>query len=210
MGEEPKFEAVQDSLKLATEIKDNGVYLSWSVYNKDDFKSYKIVRSENNNDLKFPQDGAIKSSNDKEFNSFLDSTVSDKINYNYRICAVKISDNVACGNVATVEFKKQDTTAPNQPHLSATISTLGLYLTWTANTDDDFKEYRVLKSISDPKVTYPSIGYLAINNKGSESYLDKEVNITSAGHVYYRICSLDMDGNYSCSNVVTVENGQVK
>ncbi len=67
-----------------------------------------------------------------------------------------------------------------------------------------------MKSLTNSNPTLPSIGYLAIKNKGQESYLDKEVNITSVGSVYYRVCSLDVSGNSACSNVVTVENGKVK
>ncbi|MCX6743884.1 MAG: hypothetical protein NT116_06685 [Candidatus Parcubacteria bacterium] len=121
-----------------------------------------------------------------------------------------MDDKVVCGNVASVENAPNDTVAPAMPLLSADVTVAGVNLNWTANTEEDFKEYRILKSLTNPAPTFPAIGYLAVRNKGAESYLDKEVNITSAGNVYYRVCSLDVSGNSACSNVVTIVNGQVK
>jgi hypothetical protein len=210
--EEPDFSTTTESLELAAEAKENGVYLSWSVYNQDDFKNYKIVRSEKNVELKYPDDELIKSSASKDFNSYLDTKIEKGKKYYYRVCVLKQNDKVLCGNVSNVEIAKEekDMTAPAAPLLSVRVTVDGANLNWTANTEEDFAEYRVLKSLTNPSPTVPSIGYLAIKNKGQENYLDKEVNITSAGNVYYRVCSLDTSGNSACSNVVTVENGQVK
>jgi len=211
-AEEPDFSITTDSLELAAEKKENGIYLSWSVYNLEDFKNYKIVRSEKNSELKYPDDELIKSSALKDFNSYLDNKVETGKKYYYRICVLKQNDKVICGNVSNVEIAKEekDMTAPTAPLLSARITVSGVNLNWIANTEEDFAEYRVLKSLTNPIPTVPSIGYLAIKNKGQESYLDKDVNITSAGNVYYRVCSLDASGNSACSNVVTIVNGQVK
>ena len=209
-AEEPDFSTTTDSLELAAEIKASGIYLSWSIYNQDDFKNYKIIRSETNSDLKYPADGTIKESSVKSLNSYLDNKAEQGKKYYYRLCVLKMDDKVVCGNVASVENAPNDTVAPAMPLLSANVTVDGVNLNWTANTEEDFKEYRILKSLTNPAPTFPAIGYLAIRNKGAESYLDKEVNITSAGFVYYRACSLDVSGNSACSNVVTVENGQVK
>jgi len=209
-AEEPDFSTTTDSLELAAEIKASGIYLSWSIYNQDDFKNYKIVRSETSSDLKYPDDAVIKDSTVKSLNSYLDNKAEKGKKYYYRLCVLKMDDKVVCGNVASVENAPNDTVAPAMPLLSANVTVDGVDLIWTANNEEDFKEYRILKSLTNPAPTFPAIGYLAIRNKGSESYLDKEVNITSAGNVYYRVCSLDTSGNSACSNVVTIVNGQVK
>ncbi len=208
--QEPNFEEITDSLQIKAEQKDAGVNLTWSVYSKEDFQSYKIMRSTQNSEPKYPEDSVIKSSDNKDLSGLLDEKIEPGNKYYYRICVLKNNDKVACGNVANIETAQKDSTPPSKPNLSASATVSGINLSWTANNEDDFKEYRMLKSISNPEPSYPSVGYLAIRKKGSESYLDKEVNITSVGNVYYRVCSLDMDGNYSCSNVITVENGQVK
>ncbi|MFA5187882.1 MAG: FecR domain-containing protein [Patescibacteria group bacterium] len=210
--QEPDYEEIQASLVLSAEVKEAGIYLSWSIYDKDNFKNYKIIRSETNADLKFPDTTAIKSSADIELNSYLDTQVDKGKKYYYRICAVKQSNKIACGNVATAQTQSQEqsATAPAAPSLMANISDAGVALSWTQNSEEDFKEYRILKSFTNPEPTFPAIGYLAIRNKGVESYLDKEVNITSVGNIYYRVCSFNTSGNSACSNVATITNGQVK
>jgi len=212
IDQEPDFSTTTESLELAFSSKDNGVYLSWSIYNLDDFKSYKIVRSEKNTEAKFSDNEVIKSSSSKELNSYLDSGAEKGKKYYYRICVVKTNDKIVCGNLANIELAQteKDMIAPAMPLLSGEITVSGVNLNWTPNTEEDFGEYRVLKSLTNSNLNLPSIGYLAIKNKGHESYLDKEVNITSVGNVYYRVCSLDVSGNSACSNVVTVENGKVK
>jgi len=210
--QEPDFQAINDSLVLAAEPKDNGIYLSWSIYNKDDFKNYKIVRSEDKPDLKYPDDQVIKSSLDKGLNSYLDNEVTQGKKYYYRVCVLKINDKVACGNVANIQLKveEKNATTPVAPNLTAAVYEAGVSLTWTANLETDFKEYRIIKSLTYSGATYPAESYLAVRPLGLESYLDKEVNITSMGNVYYRVCSLNTSNNVACSNVLTLENGQVK
>lgn len=171
------------------------------------------MRSEKNADLKYPDDEVIKSSAVKGLNSYLDTKIEKGKKYYYRVCVLRNNDKVACGSVASLEIAKEevkDMIAPVAPLLSATVTVSGVNLSWTPNTEEDLADYRVLKSLTNSNPTLPSIGYLAIVNKGQEHYLDKDVNITSAGLVYYRVCSLDNAGNSACSNVVTVENGEVK
>ncbi|MCX6740468.1 MAG: FecR family protein [Candidatus Parcubacteria bacterium] len=204
---EPDFEEVFDTLQIKAEQKDAGISLTWSAYTKDNFKSFKIVRSKNNIALKYPEDAAIKTSTNQDLASYIDQETDFGQLYYYRICVVKSSDKVVCGNVVSIETKEKDSTPPNSPILSGEVSVYGVNLTWSANTEADFKEYRLIKSITEPEPKYPSIGYLAIKSKGVENYLDKEVNITSPGNVYYRVCALDLTGNSSCSNTVWVENG---
>ncbi|MFC1598735.1 hypothetical protein ACFL2U_01880 [Patescibacteria group bacterium] len=215
--EEPDFMVSDDSLELAAEKKDTGIFLSWSVYNEDDFKNYRIVRSENNGDLRYPDDPVIKSSQSKGYNSYLDSDIKPGKTYYYRVCVSKSNDKVVCGNISKLETEAEeeeeeevvDTDPPLSPNLSAAISANGVSLTWTPNDEEDFEEYKILKSITNFLPAYPS-EIIAARFKGVVTYLDSEVNITSVGRYYYRVCSLDISGNYSCSNVKIIDNGQVK
>ena len=208
--QEPDFEAITDSLALKSEQRINSIILTWSPYSNDNFSLYKIMRSEQNSDLKYPDGEVIKSSANRDSAAFTDATVAKGKEYYYRVCVVKTSNKVACGNVVDIKVAEQDSTPPATPQLQATISVSGVSLNWTANNEEDFKEYRILKSITDSSPSFPTAGYLVKKLPGNESYLDKEVNITSPGNVYYRVCSLDTANNFSCSNVVTVENGAVK
>ncbi|MDD5341302.1 MAG: FecR family protein [Patescibacteria group bacterium] len=209
----PKFETVIDSLLLTLTNKENGIYLAWSVYNRDDFKNYQIVRSETNASPKFPADGSIKSFDGKETNSYLDASPEQGKKYYYRICVVKLDGNVACGNVIGAQFGQaeevKDTTPPRAPVLSATISESGVNLNWTKNSDSDFKEYAILRSAYNMSPAY-SADKLTTRKIKEENYLDKEVNITSVGAYYYKVCSVDNSDNFSCSNAVSVIDGKIQ
>jgi flagellar basal body-associated protein FliL len=212
--EEPDFMVTDENLELATEKKETGIFLSWSVYDGDDFKTYQLIRSEKNQDLKYPDDPVIKFSQLKSFNSYLDSKIEQGKVYYYRVCVSKENDNVVCGNISRIETEVPeedvvDTEPPRSPDLLATISVDGVALTWTANTEEDFKEYKILKSITNFLPAYPS-EIIAVKFKEVINYLDTEVNITSVGRYYYRVCSLDINENYACSNVKIIENGQVQ
>jgi|GEM_PF-2455784 len=210
--EEPDFEAIKESLELAAEAKETGIFLSWSIYHKDDFKNYQIVRSENNRDVKYPDEKAIKSSASKELNSYLDAGAEKGKKYYYRICVLKINGKVACGNVEEIEMpreKEADTIQPSAPSLSAGISEAGVSLAWSANYEDDFKNYKILRAFNNSSLSYP-LDSLAERGKGQENYLDNSVNITSPGNYYYQVCSFDLADNYACSNIIKVENGQLQ
>jgi len=212
--EEPDFSVTEESLELATEKKETGIFLSWSVYHDNDFASYKIVRSAQNQDVKYPDDTVIKSSTSKGLNSYLDKEIEPGQQYYYRVCVVKMDDKVVCGNISQIIAEEEeeeitDTEPPLSPNLTTSISEAGVNLNWTANTEEDFKEYKVLKSLTNFLPAYPD-EIIAVRLKGSTNYLDNEVNITSVGRYYYRVCSLDLNSNYSCSNVRIIENGQVK
>jgi hypothetical protein len=210
VDQEPDFQTVSDSLNLTAKETVQGISLTWIAYNLDNFQSYKIIWSDKNTDLKYPGSEVVISSTDKTLVTYLDKKIEPAKKYYYRICVVKISTKVACGNVVEIQTAAQDSTPPAAPYLSATIGVSGVNLIWSANTEADFKEYRILKSIFDPNPSLPLADYLVKRVKGEESYLDKESNFTTSGNIYYRVCSLDQANNFSCSNVITVENGAIK
>jgi hypothetical protein len=211
MIDAPKFEAISDSLQLSTTLKDNGIYLSWSAYTGTDFKNYQIVRSDTNPKLKYPDDSVIKTSDSKDLNSYLDTLTQSDKNYYYRICVLKTNDNVACGTISNIQSQTsvKDTTPPMAPVLNATISESGVKLIWSKNQDSDFKEYVILRSAYNFSPAYPA-DKIATTKIGFENYLDKEVNITSVGAYYYRICNIDLSDNFNCSNVASVIDGKVQ
>jgi hypothetical protein len=208
--QEPDFQEISDSLNLTAVENDQGINLTWTPYASDNFLSYKIMWSATDMNLKYPVSEIVKSFADKTVIAYLDAKIEPNKKYYYRICVVKTSNKVVCGNVVELQTAIKDATAPTVPSLSATISVQGVSLTWTANSEDDFKEYRILKSLTVQNLASPITGYLVKKLKGSETYLDTEVNITYPFNVYYRVCSLDTAMNFSCSNVITVENGAIK
>ncbi|MBN1326216.1 FecR domain-containing protein [Candidatus Falkowbacteria bacterium] len=212
MKDEPEFEEIASSLELITTLKEENIYLSWSVYDGADFKSYQIVKSETKINPKYPDDSVIKSSDEKDLNFYVDDKVVADKTYYYRVCVVKMNDNIACGNVASEQLKpkEEDKTPPLAPTLSINVSEAGVGLSWTKNQESDFKEYKILRAAYNSMPVYPGEAPVATKGWGEENYLDKEVNITSVGSYYYRICSVDNSENVSCSNIKVIENGQVK
>lgn len=208
--EDPDFMEVSDSLKLSAKETAQGINLAWTIYNADNFQSYKIMWSDSNLNLKYPGGEVVTSISDKTILQYLDTKIEPNQKYYYRICAVKTGNKVACGNVAQIQTEVKDSAPPTAPSLSATIDVPGVSLTWTKNTEEDFKEYRILKSITDSNPSFPTAGYLVKKYSGQESFLDTEVNITYPFNAYYRVCSFDNALNYSCSNVITVEQGKIK
>ncbi len=219
--EEPAFSVTDQSLELAADLKQSGVFLSWSIYHAADFKNYKIVRSKNDNNLKYPDNTEIKSSLSRGLNSYLDQSIDSGESYYYRVCVIKTNDKVVCGNVVnmqvpadeeeqeeeTQEDTQEDTTPPTAPNLSAAISIGGVSLTWEQNNENDFKQYIVLRSIGKTNPNYLTDQFSTTNNP---QLVDSNVNITSVGSYYYQVCSVDQADNYACSNIIAVENGQIK
>jgi hypothetical protein len=216
--DEPDFSVIDQSLELAAELKQSGVFLSWSIYDGDDFKNYKIVRSKTNSNLKYPDNQEIKSSLSQGLNSYLDQSIETGEKYYYRVCVIKTNNKVVCGNVVNSEIPKDedeekdeediiDNEAPAAPNLSASISIDGVSLTWNKNTENDFKQYIVLRSVGKINPSYPTDQFSTTNNT---QLVDNNVNITSVGNYYYQVCSLDQSDNYACSNIISIENGQIK
>jgi hypothetical protein len=85
---------------------------------------------------------------------------------------------------------------------SAKKTTSGISLTWAVGTEMEVNRYEVQKS-SDGK-NFKTIGSVAANNTPSYNYIDG----TIADIVYYRIKSVDNDGKYAYSTVVSVKGQQ--
>ncbi|MCS7093036.1 MAG: hypothetical protein NZL96_01180 [Patescibacteria group bacterium] len=98
------FIFIGNELQLSLSKEDDGVRLSWTRCQSDQFVAYKIVRSETANDVYFPRDGAIGSISNQDALSYLDHTVQSGKTYHYRICSLEKNGESWCGNVATISF----------------------------------------------------------------------------------------------------------
>lgn len=94
------FEEIKNFLTLTVLSTVEGTRLTWVPYQGDDFKFYKIARSEDNPYLKYPEDGSIKYFGERNFSEFIDETAEKGTRYYYRICVKVESGMVKCGNVA--------------------------------------------------------------------------------------------------------------
>ncbi|MDD5043381.1 MAG: FecR domain-containing protein [Patescibacteria group bacterium] len=205
-------------LTLWGTAQDDGIHLSWTPYAGDNFSYYKIVRSENNPDLKYPADGYIKVSSDKSFSSSIDSTAKKGAEYYYRICA-KIGEEIKCGNViqrtAVNESKEEETEkkdeakntftlVENALNLSVEAKTDGIHLSWTPYAGTDFSYGKVVRSETNANLYYPNDGYIKVlNDKESVAYLDSSAK--GGTDYYYRICVKTSSGEVKCGNVMKIK-----
>jgi len=201
---------------LSAQAGEDGVGLWWGDRsNIPGFKYYKVVRSETNPNLKYPDDGYITVRGKGE-ESYRDYTSVKGKTYYYRICAV--GDQIYCGNVEQVTATNENT-APVAVSLSGSFADEKMTLTWTASAEKDFKYYKIVWSQTKSAPVYPADGYLTpISEKTTVTYTDEgdktgtraaEVDLSTGTH-YYSICVVDQVDQVACSNTVTLLNGVVQ
>ncbi|MBU0731834.1 FecR family protein [Patescibacteria group bacterium] len=83
----------------------SGVSVSWSKSGGENFKYYRIVRSESNSNPTYPSDGYVFYSGNSNEVSFTDSNASTGKTYYYNVCVVDTSDKVTCGSGQSVNVK---------------------------------------------------------------------------------------------------------
>lgn len=204
------------SLLMTLKAEDSGVGIWWTDASSiTGFKYYKVVRSETNADLRYPDDGyiAVKSKGEE---SHRDYGAIKGTAYYYRICAV--GDETICSNVARVTAINENE-PPTAVSLSATYDDGTVELTWAASLERDFSYYKVVWSQTNASPKYPADGYLApIGDASTTTYADTgnaagsrtaAVNLESGTH-YYSVCVVDSASQVTCSNTVTLKNGVIQ
>jgi len=200
---------------LSVKAEESGVGLWWQDKSTvPGFKYYKVVRSETNSDLKYPDDSYIAVKNKGEEN-YRDTTAAKNTKYYYRICAV--GDQVWCGQVGEVTAVTTND-VPKAVTLSATYASGAVTLTWTKSTESDFKYYKIVWSKVDATPTYPEDGYVTWLPLTTLTYTDEgeiggsrdSVADFSTGTHYYSVCVVDQVDQVACSNTKTVKNGVVQ
>ncbi|MBU1167630.1 hypothetical protein KKC60_04455 [Patescibacteria group bacterium] len=208
---------------LSADPQSDGVNLSWTKSNRgSNFKYYKVVRSETNDDPTYSKDGYIKAVSNIDTLTYTDSSAVNGKSYYYRTCilysstagaqseSTSSSTQEECSNVVKVTAENTSSeTALTAPTLSATADQNGVDLSWTKNTESNFKYYKVVRSQTDSSPTYPEDGYIAVKTKDQITYTDEDVTTSSSGTYYYRICSVNTAGSVYCGNTVPVQDGSV-
>lgn len=206
---EPEEETpVYTGPSLSITAAEDGVNMWWSDKSGNPgFKYYKVVRSETDSDLKYPEDGyiAVRSKGEEHYSD--KSAIKNK-KYYYRICAV--GDEVLCGSVRQVTAINTND-KPSAVTLSGEVVGDDIKLTWTKSSITDFKYYKLVWSKTDSTPTYPENGYLKPLEQSTLTYTHEstdELDLTEGTH-YYSICVVDTADQIACSNTVTVTNGSI-
>lgn len=204
-------------LIMSAKAETTGVGLWWTNVSEtvDGFNYYKVVRSEDNPNLRYPDDSyiAVKSAGQENHRDY--SAISGT-SYYYRICAV--GDNTYCSNVVQVTAT-HDNAAPSAVTLTGAYSSGSVLLSWTQSGENDFRYYKVVWSNTNSSPAYPTDGYIKKEpTVHSTSFTDDgskigtrtaAVDLTTGTH-YYSICVVDSANQVTCGNTVTLTNGVVQ
>ena len=173
--------------------------LSWSKNADEDFKSYRIYRSE--------APASVDSSSflveivyNQNTTSYEDKNLKEDTEYNYRIY---VFDD---GGKSTGSNTAKGKTNFNEPPTPVTLltptpvgnSTTTLNLSWSKNTDQDFKSYRIYRSEAPATVDSSSFLVDMIYNQSTTSYEDK--NLKEDTEYNYRVYVFDDGGKATGSN----------
>jgi hypothetical protein len=97
-----KTAVIDESLDFEAERDGNEVYLEWNSYEADDFKYYKIMRSETHNNPVYPDQHALNYSDDVEDTEYELKDWAQKT-VNYRVCVITTDKARICSNVVALE-----------------------------------------------------------------------------------------------------------
>ncbi len=101
---------VEEMLEIQAKMQeDDSVLLSWTPFQGENFRFYKIVRSETNPDPRYPEDGSLAYAGDQNRTEYRDTQTEAGKTYYYRACAKLDKGFVACGNVLKFETLKPAT-----------------------------------------------------------------------------------------------------
>jgi hypothetical protein len=107
---EPAYKTaiIDDTLNFEAERDGNEVSLEWNAYEGDDFKYYKIMRSETHSNPVYPDQNALNYKDDVEDTEYELKDWAQK-DVNYRVCVITNENGRICSNVVTLEgMTKED------------------------------------------------------------------------------------------------------
>jgi hypothetical protein len=88
-------------LNLRLTPHDLGILLEWKSLSGQDFRSYRVVRSESDPQPSWPGSSYLVGINDQGFTKYIDRSARPDTIYHYRVCAERLSGSVTCGNSVT-------------------------------------------------------------------------------------------------------------
>lgn len=106
---EPAYKTaiIDNSLNFQAERDGNEVYLEWNSYEGDDFKYYKIMRSESHSNPIYPDQNALNYKDDVIDTEYELKDWAQK-DVNYRVCVITTQKARICSNVVTLEGMTQE------------------------------------------------------------------------------------------------------
>ncbi len=206
---------VEDLNFQATLNNEGKVEMSWDEYTPENFDYYKVVRSQDNQDPAYPDDGYIYVGQQGD-TSYTDADAPAGTSY-YRVCSIAKPERY-CSPVVTIENgegsnNEEEPTEETDPTDLAEITLTGsadqengkFLLEWTVDDDSKITHgFKVAYSKTNEEPVYPgdSYHYLSDSSVRSDKITDAKV-----GYTYYiRVCQYD--GNGTClaySNAISLK-----
>ena len=174
-------EAPAKPVGLTASASGDRIELEWTANGENDLKEYRLYRGTNSNPTN--QIATVQSGT----STYSDTDVAAEQTYYYRLKAVDTSDNES--DYSDAASARIDVVPAAPTALNAEAGDEGVSLTWTANTEDDLKEYRIYRGTSSGPTDQ-----VATVTAGTETYTDTGL---SAGTYYYRLKAVDAAGNAS-------------
>jgi fibronectin type 3 domain-containing protein len=199
--------------------ESGGVDLNWDEATDEGFVYYKVLRSQDNPDMVYPDDGYIAYITEVSDTHYYDTEFPSGTNY-YRLCSIFDGNVRGCSNTVTMELTATDEEAeesedPTYTDDNSFASTLSVDLsdgfpafTWTEYTGDNFQWYKLVKSQETETPNYPENELVVYFDDSTElAYSDAHIE---DGTTYYRLCTITTDNLRACSNTISVENGEAE
>lgn len=101
------YTPISHELVLKATTLPGAVALEWTPRTSEGFDGYKVVRSDSNADLSYPNDGALEFIPNRDSLYSIDGTAKPGITYYYRICAREKGTVASCGNVVKVVARQR-------------------------------------------------------------------------------------------------------
>jgi len=156
----------------------DGVRLTWSAPGETAFRIYRVAPGETRPAL-------LASATEPQY---LDATTEYGKTYIYYVQGVH--DKVESDTAGPATITPKDEFPPAPPAgLAAAVSGNSIELSWQRNTESDFKEYRVYRSLEDGPFERIATGLDA------PGYSDRK--LTSGKRYHYRVTAVDQSGNES-------------
>ena len=197
-----------EDLNFSAELTIEGkVETSWDTFIPENFNYYKVVRSQDNADPVYPDDGYIFVGGEED-TSYTDTEVPAGTSY-YRVCSIAKPDRF-CSPVVTITAEEATPQEPVDPELMAEIVLEGtanddgtVSLSWTVDDESLITAgFKVVYSKINEEPVYPGDSYEYLTDSALREY---SLEGLKGGYTYYiRVCQYD--GNGTClaySNTVT-------
>lgn len=209
--------------KIHFRILPHKAYLEmrWFRYKKPkEFKNYFIVRSASVSSTDPLAGDIVASTTNRYSTNYEDHPPADGTWY-YRLCTVTKTLGTICSAAthdtvsgipkpAVTESFVPDTAGPvvsppptGELELRVAMSSSSAVLSWTPllSAGSSFSNYKIVRSQTNPDLSYPHDGYLAHREDiQSTGITDTDVLF---GMIYYRVCAVDDAEHLWCGNVVS-------